>query len=120
MQKTLTLIALAAGFFGQYPAEDKIFFTNDKQAFFNENDAINHGRSLAKKEGNEKEELTTVTRAETEASKSETADLESNPAGEQTPTGEQAPAGEQTPASEAPVTEAPAGEDNSKDKGKGK
>lgn len=46
-------IALAASYFLSYPKEQTIFFTEDEQAFFSENDATNHAKSLRKKESAE-------------------------------------------------------------------
>lgn len=64
MKKNLLLIA--ASYLASYPSENKIFFTKDEQAFFQENDAINHAKSLRAKESDEPE-VTAVTREEAEA-----------------------------------------------------
>lgn len=61
-----SFLAIATSYFINYPGENEIYFTTDKQAFFSKNDATNHGKSLRKKEGDEVE-LITITRQEAEA-----------------------------------------------------
>jgi hypothetical protein len=61
-----SFLLLAAAYFINYPSENKIFFTKDEQAFFSENDATNHGKSLRAKQTDEIEVIA-VTREEAEA-----------------------------------------------------
>lgn len=42
--------AIAAEILKNYPGTDELFITTDGQAFFTENDAINHSHSLKKAE----------------------------------------------------------------------
>jgi hypothetical protein len=67
MKKSFLL--LAASYFACYPTEQTIFITEDEQAFFSENDATNHAKSLRKKESDEPVVIS-ISREEAEAAAS--------------------------------------------------